>query len=526
MNYITTSIRAELLNVSSNKDTLIHRRLMRPQQSALRFAYNRLVEGVVEKEIWQILRQKFPLLTGRNLNDAIMQAKGILKSQRERLQEQVQTVTAQIERSEAGYQRALERGDKTHPERLQAIQRRIQRLMAKRDELKTHQRNGTVPPVIFGGRKLWQAVSRSLPDAQLEWREKRSGQFYSRGAKDAQGNPHCRLIIDDVGNLRLSVRVPDGLKKKGNKLTTSALWLTFDLSYSRQYEHLLRSAVLDGQAKIGSYDVRLMRLSPGQYRTYITVDEPVAHREYSSGEMLPEWCQVIGGVDLNLNHLAIVITDRQGQFRGHRTFKYDNLGELPRDKSKWLIGNIAADIIQHLKDNDAQALIIEDLKITQRSGGHPKFNRRTVPFTYRQLRDVLVRRALRNGLVVKAVNPAYTSWIGRLKYARPFGVSVHIAAAYVIARRGLGLQERIPEKLLRTFPALTAILEENIELLETGMTDGKDPKIANQLKTRREWLNRLENWKLYSPKAGRPWLLWVTLYLVNKNVSGVRAILN
>ncbi len=134
--------------------------------------------------------------------------------------------------------------------------------------------------------------------------------------------------------------------------------------------------------------------------------------------------------------------------------------------------------------------VIDDLKITQRSGGHSKFNRRTLPFTYRQLQDALVRRALRNGLVVKAVNPAYTSWIGRLKYARPLGVSVHIAAAYVIVRRGLGLQERIPKTLLGTFPVLTAILEENIELLETGVTDGKDPKIANQLKTRREWLNR------------------------------------
>ncbi len=42
------------------------------------------------------------------------------------------------------------------------------------------------------------------------------------------------------------------------------------------------------------------------------------------------------------------------------------------------------------------------------------------------------------------VNPAYTSLIGRVKYAKPLGVSVHQAAALAIARRGMGFGERSP----------------------------------------------------------------------------------
>jgi len=50
-------------------------------------------------------------------------------------------------------------------------------------------------------------------------------------------------------------------------------------------------------------------------------------------------------------------------------------------------------------------------------------------------------------------------------------------------------------------------------------------KLKQQLKTHREWVRRLRNWKSCSPEAGKPWLFWVTLYLVSKHMSGARAVL-
>jgi hypothetical protein len=43
----------------------------------------------------------------------------------------------------------------------------------------------------------------------------------------------------------------------------------------------------------------------------------------------------------------------------------------------------------------------------------------------------------------KKVNPAYTSVIGKVKYKEMYGVTTHEAAAFVIARRGLGFNEKI-----------------------------------------------------------------------------------
>jgi hypothetical protein len=52
-------------------------------------------------------------------------------------------------------------------------------------------------------------------------------------------------------------------------------------------------------------------------------------------------------------------------------------------------------------------------------------------------------------VLVINVNPAFTSIIGILKYQHMYGIAVHEAAGYVIARRGLGYEcEKIPKVLL------------------------------------------------------------------------------
>ena len=53
---------------------------------------------------------------------------------------------------------------------------------------------------------------------------------------------------------------------------------------------------------------------------------------------------------------------------------------------------------------------------------------------------------LRQGVEVHQVNPAYSSVIGRVKFMERYGLSVHQAAALVLARRLLGCSERIPRQ--------------------------------------------------------------------------------
>ena len=67
-------------------------------------------------------------------------------------------------------------------------------------------------------------------------------------------------------------------------------------------------------------------------------------------------------------------------------------------------------------------------------------------FSYRKIIEKLYSRAYKMKIGINEVNPAYTSVIGRLKYANRKGISVHKAASYVIARRGMGYRERLSKR--------------------------------------------------------------------------------
>jgi hypothetical protein len=55
-------------------------------------------------------------------------------------------------------------------------------------------------------------------------------------------------------------------------------------------------------------------------------------------------------------------------------------------------------------------------------------------------------QCLKQFVALVQVNPAYTSVLGRLKYARETDFNTHQAAAWVIARRGMGFKDKPPSR--------------------------------------------------------------------------------
>ena len=80
----------------------------------------------------------------------------------------------------------------------------------------------------------------------------------------------------------------------------------------------------------------------GTYRAYVTIAEPVKGLEYDLKSPLPAFVEVIGGVDLNLDHLAIVITDQQGQYRRNKVFTVSQSRRIETRKdgmADWQLGS-------------------------------------------------------------------------------------------------------------------------------------------------------------------------------------------
>lgn len=68
-------------------------------------------------------------------------------------------------------------------------------------------------------------------------------------------------------------------------------------------------------------------------------------------------------------------------------------------------------------------------------------NRILSSFAYSLIIETIKQQAYRNGIAVYEVNPAFTSQIGWLKYSKQYGISRHMAAAYVIGRRSYAIEE-------------------------------------------------------------------------------------
>ena len=485
---IVSSIRLDIQNVPVEVDDEIHA-VMRRQQAAKRVAYNRILDGQSEKETYNQLCMMFPKLTGWDVNAAYKLAKANIDSQKALLPSQIEYLTNKIARLKK----------KKNPK--SEIIQHIAELEKRIEGLHTYIEKGTVPPAIFGGKKLWHQVSRKIEGAKQQWLDARSDEYYSVGdGSKPWGNRHFRLIFDkDLPKYHfwLEMRVPTENKRVGN-------WLRLQGICSKQYYERLTATAVSG----AMITVRLKRITSTHYHAFITVNETVKGKVL--WDVAPKNSELICGIDLNLDHAAIAFVNREGQFCGEWKCDYPNLGEMQKPKTEWAVGNIAKNIMEWARENKISAFVLEDLKIRREFDPNPHYNRRTNTFAYRQLSDTIQRTALRFGINVKLVNPAYTSWIGQVKYAETFGLSRHSAAAYVIARRGLGLDEDLPKQIVGKLPEIAESVEPKKQK--------KDGKKNSQLRT---WHSRLQNWKNNSPRAGRPWLLWATLHGIYSK-SGAR----
>ena len=87
--------------------------------------------------------------------------------------------------------------------------------------------------------------------------------------------------------------------------------------------------------------------------------------------------------------------------------------------------------------------------ISRSLGIGPEVSRKPIGpslFAYGKIKAYFLSRGYRQGVEVIQVNPAFSSVIGRVKFMERYGLTVHQAAALVLARRLLGCSERIPRR--------------------------------------------------------------------------------
>jgi len=206
------------------------------------------------------------------------------------------------------------------------------------------------------------------------------------------------------------------------------------------------------------------------------------------------------GIDINAYpfHLALAYTSRDGNLEKYERISLKGLLDGNANKREYLSWQIAHQVVEIAK-REGKAIVVENLEKVpkgRRGDGMPKLRQKLQKWIYKGLLEKIEIVGKRNGVQVIKVNPAYTSIIGKLKYAPIYRIDKDVASAYVIARRGLGFKERIPknyEKLLEDKEFLSysvARIEDKLAKLKREIREEKNEYERNKLKGRLKRLRK------------------------------------
>ena len=317
--------------------------------------------------------------------------------------------------------------------------------------------------LCFGSKRLWRKQRNleangyaSHQEWLRDWRDARSDEFFVLGSRDeTAGCQLCVATVADDGTLTLRLRMPDCLAGQHDKyLVIEGVWFAYGheqvlaaLQSNAEYsayrrQHGEKAARATGLGQAVSY--RFKRDARG-WRVFVTTNMmgvPVV-ADQRLGAI---------GVDLNADHLAVAETDASGNCVNAWRTPLVTYGESQR-KAEALVGDAVASVVRYAREV-SKPIVIEKLDFRQKKavleGTSRRYSRMLSSFSYGKVKAYFLSRGYREGVEVHQVNPAYSSVIGRVKFMERYGLSVHQAAALVLARRLLGCSERIPR--LRVAP--------------------------------------------------------------------------
>ncbi len=337
--------------------------------------------------------------------------------------------------------RRLRRDIHQHKRRLKVLELRRERAISRAAD----------PSLCFGSKKLFREQFHLKENGYAdhvewlkEWRSARRSGFLLVGAASVpSGNEVAKLSLREDCKFDLELRLPHALKGHANRRYTSGGYdVASIMFYGLDFNHGHQS-IVDALATRRPISIRFTR-DGRSWKISATVDE-------AQPEAQPEarFDDGIGclGIDLNANHVAATLADRFGNPVGRWTIPLVTHGlssEATRDAVRKAALQVARIAAEHDVPVASEMLDFAKKKAQIRADDGPSYARMLSSFAYASFDAALASACCRSGVWLRRVNPAFTSLIGRTCHAARYGMTVHAAAALAIARRAMGLSERMP----------------------------------------------------------------------------------
>lgn len=153
------------------------------------------------------------------------------------------------------------------------------------------------------------------------------------------------------------------------------------------------------------------------------------------------------GVDFNKGFLTVSEIDRNGNLVKADILKYRfGKGNKTQSDLENCISKILKKALETGKDVCFEDLNFKDKKSKASKGKTDKgkkYNNMLHTLAYSLYDKLMTNMAFRNKVGIIKVNPAWTSWIAKNKFCERMKLNIHIGAAFVIARRGLGIKDAV-----------------------------------------------------------------------------------
>jgi IS605 OrfB family transposase len=375
------------------------------------------------------------------------------------LKEKIRTSTTEAAKQRAigSLKRQLDKRQ-DHVDEAEGLKRRIKR---HRSAIHQHKRKAAIirhkleltkvaasdPSICFGTKDLFlkqfelEANGYADLDAwRKDWRDSRKSGFLLVGASAVpSGNEMARLKLRPDGCFDLELRLPPALTSYAARSYVAGGNKVYAIDFRGLTFNHGHDAVVMALARKQPISFRFCR-DGRSWRILVIVDEaqPEAKFDDRMGCL---------GVDFNADHVAATLADRFGNPVKTWSIPLVTYGKTS-DQTLDAVRKAAAEVARLARQCDvpvaSEILDFADKKRRLRDDHGPAFARMLSSLAYSSFDAALASACCRSGVHLKRVNPAFTSLIGRVKFAPRYGLSIHAAAALSIARRAMGASERMP----------------------------------------------------------------------------------
>ena len=283
-----------------------------------------------------------------------------------------------------------------------------------------------------GHYKLCFGTKELLQSNKTEFYLQRDSQITYIGSKDETGrNSMFQLSYNNINNqFEIKIRKDFGFDTEEKYV--------FGKCYFNNHKNKLIEALENKNSTPLTYSI--IRKN-GRYYLHCTFE----YRIENKGLFLTRKSYGTIGIDFNKGFLTVSEIDKNGNLVKTDIFKYRfGKGNKTQSDLENCISKIVKRALETGKDVCFEDLNFKDIKSKTTKGKTDKgkkYNNMLHTLAYSLYDKLITNMAFRNNIGIIKVNPAWTSWIAKNKFCNRMKLNIHIGAAFVIARRGLGIKD-------------------------------------------------------------------------------------